>query len=164
MLVFGVPRIFFLSATAEILTNWVFFRQNLVIQRRKKVDFQDFLSQKPFGQFLSFSQNRCPASRSYSLIFFRFLEFCVQNISIPLTRNWSVIKGLILRLAYFLANSVKKCFLGNQKRYLIDSFSIVIRKKNAIFQRFYHIHFFALALFSIFKFKKSCLSLSKRQI
>ena len=70
MLVFGVPRIFFLSATVKNLTNGVCIRHNLVIQRRKKVDFHDFFSQKPFGQFLSFSQNRCLASRSYSQIVF----------------------------------------------------------------------------------------------
>ena len=54
MLVFGVPRIFFLSATAEILTNWVFFMQNLVIQRRKKVDFQDFFLKNPSVNFFHF--------------------------------------------------------------------------------------------------------------
>ena len=85
MLVFGVPRIFFLSATVKNLTNGVCIRHNLVIQRRKKVDFHDFFSQKPFGQFLSFYQNRCLAVRSYSQIFFRVVEFCVQNKSIPLS-------------------------------------------------------------------------------
>ena len=74
--------------------------------------------------------------------------FGVLKVFLGLLRgNWSVIKGLKLCLAYFLANSVKKCFLENQKRYRINSFSIVISKKNAIFKLFFHIKTFALALF-----------------
>ena len=103
MLVFGVPRIFLLSATAKSLVHGVWFRHNLVIQRRKKCDFHEFFSQKPFGQFLSFYQNRCLAVRSYSQIFFRVVEFCVQNKSIPLSKKKIV---LIFSISFY---SWQKC-------------------------------------------------------
>ena len=54
MLVFSLPRIFFLSATPENLINGVWFRQNLVIQRRKTVDFHNFFLKNPSVKFFYF--------------------------------------------------------------------------------------------------------------
>ena len=54
MLVFGVPRFFFLSTIAGKVTSEEKIRPNLVLQRRRKVNFNDFFLKKSSVNFFHF--------------------------------------------------------------------------------------------------------------
>ena len=87
MLVFGDSRIFFVCTNAKKVTETGQNPYSLVTQRRKKAEIKTFLIKKLFGHFFLNFYHRCSLPTSYSQIFFRSLEYCVKNISIPLKCN-----------------------------------------------------------------------------